>query len=189
MHTKWTEHAIREELAKLDKKTGLCGAKLPIRLNRAKNTLGSFSSADGGSFQFSNYYFQDPNWPVEEALDTIRHEYAHYMEFTLYGHGGHGPTWKLCCDEIGAVPVRCYNAERAEHYRQKHLEEEKLSQHYDTYKVGDQIEHPRFGTGVIIDIFGESITRGVTIAFAEDVGIKKLGLAWVDTHCKKCAKQ
>ena len=58
-------------------------------------------------FKFSNYYFQDPDWPVEEVLDT-----------------------------------------------------------YDSYHIGDAIEHPKFGTGVIMDIFGESVNRCVTIELA-----------------------
>lgn len=72
MKTVWTESAIRSEMAKLDKRTGLKGAELPISFNNARCTLGLYSSINGGSFKFSNCHFQDPNWPVEEALDTIR---------------------------------------------------------------------------------------------------------------------
>lgn len=185
MKPKWTESTIREELSRLDRKTGLKGSSLPINFNNAKSTLGLYSSVNGGSFKFSNCYFQDPDWPVEEALDTIRHEYAHYMDHVLYGHGGHGPTWKLCCGVVGAMPIHCYNEKRADYYRQKHLKEDKLSEHYDTYSIGDAIEHPKFGTGIITDIFGESINRSVTIEFTSS-GVKRLGLAWVDANCKQC---
>ncbi len=187
MEIRWTENAIRKELSRLDKKTGLNGADLPISFNNARCTLGLYCSANGGSFKFSNYYYQDPNWPVEEAIDTIRHEYAHYMDHMLYGHGGHGSTWKLCCEIVGATPIRCYTEKRADCYRQKHLEEDKLSERYDTYHIGDAIEHPKFGDGVIIDIFGESVNRIVTIEFTI-AGVKKLGLAWVDSNCKKYAE-
>ena len=74
MSTIWDEQSIREELAKLDLKTGLQGALLPINFNNAKCTLAMYSSQNGGKFTFSNYYFQDSNWPIEEALDVIRHE-------------------------------------------------------------------------------------------------------------------
>lgn len=184
MKIKWTESSIRDELSRLDKKTGLKGSLLPISFNNARCTLGLYSSVNGGSFKFSNCYFQDPDWPVEEALDTIRHEYAHYMDHVLYGHGGHGSTWKLCCGVVGAMPIRCYNEKRADYYRQKHLAEDRLSEHYDTYHIGDAIEHPKFGAGVITDIFGESVSRSVTIEFTS-AGVKKLGLAWVDSNCKK----
>lgn len=38
----WTEERIREEMARLDGKTKLHGAELPIKFNRARKTLGSF---------------------------------------------------------------------------------------------------------------------------------------------------
>lgn len=186
MNSKWTESAIREEMKKLDAKTGLRGAELPISFNNAKCTLGLYCSENGGSFKFSNYYFQDPDWPFESALDVIRHEYAHHMDHMFYGHSGHGSTWKLCCGIVGTMPIRCYNEKRADYYRQKHLEEDRLSEHYDAYHIGDAIEHPKFGVGVITDIFGESVNRSVTIEFTS-VGVKKLGLAWVDSNCKKYA--
>lgn len=30
----------------------------------------------------------------EEIIDTARHEYAHVMDWHVYGNHGHGPTWK-----------------------------------------------------------------------------------------------
>ena len=56
----WNEAAIRKEFAKLDAKTGLKGATLPISFSNAKCTLGSYNSASGGAFRFSRYYFDDP---------------------------------------------------------------------------------------------------------------------------------
>ena len=87
----WNEAAIRKEFARLDAKTGLKGATLPISFSNAKCTLGSYSSAGGGAFRFSRHYFDDPLWPIEEALDTIRHEYAHYMDHMgIWQHGTRG---------------------------------------------------------------------------------------------------
>jgi hypothetical protein len=184
MKIKWTETTIRTEMKKLDKLTGLNGAELPIRFNNAKCTLGLYCSEDGGSFKFSDYYFQDPEWPTESALNVIRYEYAHHMDHVLYGHGGHGPTWKLCCGIVGASPIRCYSENLAEFYRQKHLKDNKLSEHYDTYQVGEVIAHPKFEAGVIVDILGESINRSVAVDFKE-CSVKKLGTSWVDDNCKK----
>ena len=184
MKNKWTESAIREEISKLDKKTGLHGARLPISFNNARCALGMYSPADGGSFKFSNYYYQDPNWPIEEALDTIRHEYAHYMDHVLYNHCAHGSTWKHCCAIVGAMPIRCYNEKRADYYRQKHLKEESLSKRYDEYYIGDIILHPKYGKGVIKYVQGESISRIITVEFTS-VGEKVLGLSWVDTNCNR----
>lgn len=60
MKSQWTESIIRKEMTKLDKKTGLRGAELPIIFNNAKYTLGLYYSTDGGSSKFPDYYFQDP---------------------------------------------------------------------------------------------------------------------------------
>ena len=184
MKTVWTETAIRSEMARLDKRTGLKGAELPIRCNNARCTLGLYDSTDGGSFKFSNYYFQDLDWPMESALDVIKHEYAHHMDHMIYGHGGHGSTWKLCCGIVGASPIRCYNESRADYYRQKHLEESKISERYDTYKVGDKIAHPQYGVGVIEEITGVGTCRCISVRFQSN-DCKRLGLGWVDSNCHR----
>ena len=44
-------------------------------------------------------------------------------------------------------------------------------------KVGDDVEHPSFGEGVIIQIRGEGDKAEATIRFAS-VGTKHLSLAW-----------
>ena len=187
MKTKWDVAAIRKEMARLDKKTGLKGSERPISFNNAKATLGSYSSGSGGYFKFSNYYFQDPEWPDEEALDTIRHEYAHYMDHQLNGMMGHGASWKKCCIEVGANPLRCYDKERAHNYQRKHQEEDQLSSKLDTYRIGDRILHPRFGTGTIVEISGEAVKKTVVVEFNEgkDPGRKKLALSWVEENCSR----
>ena len=137
MKTEWSETAIRKELARLDEKTGLHGARLPISFSRAYTIIGQFSARGEGEFRFSTVYFRDPTWPVEEALNVIRHEYAHYMDYALYDGAGHGSTWKKCCTMIGAVPQRCYSSRVARLLKEKHDEEAKLSQLCDAYHVGD----------------------------------------------------
>ncbi|CAM9991887.1 unnamed protein product, partial [Phaeothamnion confervicola] len=44
-------------------------------------------------------------------------------------------------------------------------------------RVGDDVEHPSFGEGVIIDITGQGDKAEATIRF-RDVGTKHLSLAW-----------
>ena len=184
MITNWTEARIREELKRLDEITGLDGAKLPISFSNSIRTLGQYCSANGGAFRFSNYYYQNPEWPDEEALDTIRHEYAHYYDHMVYGNFGHGATWKQCCRIVGAFPIRCYSDRRAEYYQKKHAEEARISSRFDTYCVGDGIEHPKYGYGIIVGIDGESLSRCIVVDFSS-VGSKKLSLQWVDSYCKK----
>jgi hypothetical protein len=185
MNTIWNEAAIRREFARLDAKTGLKGAKLPITFGNAKGTLGSYTSANGGAFRFSRHYFNDASWPVEEALDTIRHEYAHYMDHMVYGNMGHGASWKKCCLEVGALPIRCYSRERAKYYQDKHEKEQQKSSVLDQYTTGCFIVHPKFGTGKIVEIVGTDHTRYAVVTF-KNMENKKLSLTWVDENCRRC---
>lgn len=180
----WNEENIRKELERLDTKTGLAGAKLPIVFSNAKCKLGSYSSA--GAFCFSRRYFEDSSWPIEEALDTIRHEYAHYMDHMIYGNMGHGSSWKKCCMEIGALPIRCYIPERAQYYQKKHESERRKSVSLDCYKVGYVISHPKFGSGRIVKIESNDARKYATVSF-KNMGIKKLSLVWIDENCRSCA--
>lgn len=178
----WTETAIRKELARLDAITGLHGASLPIRFSNAKKTLGMYSVSNGGStFTFSNFFFQKPNWPAADALDVIRHEYAHYMDHKLYGNYGHGATWKHCCVVAGADPERLYNPERRARRAADNMR--KLAQ-YDTYHAGTVVVHSRFGDGVIDKITGEGTGRTVSVAF-RSVGRKTVPLAWLVQNCRR----
>lgn len=187
MENIWNEERIRSELARLDIKTGLKGARLPIRFNHAKNTLGSFSVIQGEVFTFSNYYFQNPDWPVEAALDVIRHEYAHYMDYELYGNMAHGKTWKKCCSEVGAISIRCYSSTRTGYFEKKHEKEKEQIRKYDTYGEGEKIVHPHYGIGVIEEITGEGVNRRMIIDFPK-TGKKKLGIEWVDQNCKRAGE-
>lgn len=107
----WTEEMIRSEIMVMDNKTGLKGADLPIKFNPDKSALGSYCWQGEGYFTFSERFFKDPEWPLEAAINTIRHEYAHYMDRKLYGHCGHGKTWRECCMQVGAFPIACYSKE------------------------------------------------------------------------------
>ncbi len=179
----WSEEAIRAELGRLDAKTGLHGASLPISFGNAMTVLGMYFSREGGAFRFSNRYFQNPDWPRELALDVIRHEYAHYMDDKLYGGAGHGTTWKMCCARVGAAPVRLYNRTWETYYHQKHETQRALSDRLGGYAPGDVIVHPQCGEGVIESLTGEGASRFAVVSFP-GAGKKTLSLAWVDAHCR-----
>ena len=186
MEAIFDEAMIRDELRRLDMKTGLHAADLPIKFGKAKCTLGRFSypSEDKLEFYFSNFYFQDPNHPVEEKLDTIRHEYAHYMDYMLNGHSSHGATWKNCCRIVGAVPIRCFSKQRADTYLRMHEKERLLNEKYDVYDSGDKIKHPVFGIGTIMDVVGNGISRIACVSF-DGANIKKLAISWIDQNCQR----
>ena len=184
MRTVWTEEAIREEIVKLDKKTGLKGAELPIHFMNARSTLGMYCAEGGGMFKFSSIYFDNPRWPDEAALDVIRHEYAHYMDHKRYGNLGHGHTWKICCGIVGARSIRCYNSKHTQSVIRKNSSEETLSKKLDDYSLGDRILHPVYGLGVIEQIEGEALKRSAVVRFGENE-TKKMLLTWIEKNCQK----
>ncbi len=81
---------------------------------RAKTVLGTFSvkaeRLHGKTFRslrqftFSGYFFHHTAFSDALAQDTIRHEYAHYRVFVLYGQLAHGKTFSGCCQTVGAYP-------------------------------------------------------------------------------------
>lgn len=180
------EEMIRAELRRLDAKTGLHAADLPIRFGKARGTLGRFSypSDDKLEFYFSNYYFQNPNHPVEEKLDTIRHEYAHYMDYMLHGSSSHGPLWKRCCSIVGAFPTRCFSQQRSDAFLVKHKKDLIQNEKYNEYVIGLNIIHPMFGNGSIVDVTGEGLGRVACVSFA-GTGVKKIAISWIESNCKK----
>lgn len=188
MTAEWNEESIRKEIARLDVKTGLKGARLPISFMNSKRTLGQYLNSDKGAFRFSNHYFKDPDWPAEAALDVIRHEYAHYMNHMFYGKSGHGSSWKRCCMETGALPFRYYDEKRATYYQQKHQREAEISSHYDSFHEGNVIEHPFYGSGTIKKITGQDLNRRVVVEFS-NASEKTLGIAWVDKYCTVLSKE
>lgn len=186
MGTIWSEERIREELARLDRLTRLQGAENRIIFNNAKNVLGQFRVTAGKQlvFIFSGYWFQNPEWPPECALDVIRHEYAHYMDFVLYGNFSHGRSWKECCIRVGAHPVRLYDEEIDARFRKLHRQEDALMKRMDVYHTGMWISHPKFGPGQIRQLEGEGLLRYAQVQFAK-AGLRRLDLKWVEANCKR----
>ena len=183
----WDEEAIRQELERLDKITGLHGSSLPITFGKARYQLGSFhvnpQKKEPKKFHFSLFYYGNPEWSKESALDTIRHEYAHYMDYMLYGNGGHGPTWKMCCRKIGANPSRCYSEKMEAIYRKKEERQKEISVQVERFQPGKKIKHPKFGIGVIRTIKGPAERRILEVEFPQH-DIRRLGAAWVNENCK-----
>ena len=183
----WSEERIRNVMKELDKKTGLKGAMLPIIFTKSRGTIGYFSVVGGKSnrFAFSDYYYQDPDWPAEMAIEMIKPEDAHDLDYETYGKAGHGPTWKICCGKLGIAPLRLYSENGANYYINKHKLNEAKSEKLDRYDSGVCIEHPKYGKGVIKEIVGAGAKRLAKVEFAEAVE-KLLSLSWIDEKCKTC---
>lgn len=118
-HT-WTEEKIRSIIRKLDEKTGLNGASLPIKLASHGNALGYYQYVGEKMFGFKPKFINDPNTKEAEVIDLIRHEYAHYYVdktslsryFTRKGSSrGHNTDWKWACKMVGADPTSYHRKE------------------------------------------------------------------------------
>ena len=185
MEELFDETMIRAELKRLDTITGLRGSELPIKFGYAKHTLGKFCYRDKGDmeFYFSNFYFLDDKFPIEEKLDVIRHEYAHYYDYILNGSSSHGANWKKCCRIVGASPSRLFNQERANSFLEKHETERLKNIELDKYCVDKIIKHPYFGLGTIKQIYGNGLARMAIVDFQNGVN-KKLSLIWINENTK-----
>jgi ATP-dependent DNA helicase UvrD/PcrA len=47
-----------------------------------------------------------------------------------------------------------------------------------TYQSGDKVQHPTFGTGIVIGVRSDATTEIVDVNFAGGAGIKKLDVAF-----------
>lgn len=181
---KWTETMIRREMEKLDKKTGLTGSKLPIVFSNCYSCLGAFHCDSDSKmwFSFSKKYYHSNEFSKEEALDVIRHEYAHYMNRIVYKGSGHDSTWRKCCSDVGAIATRLYSGLFNDYYIKKEQNTNILLEELKQFKVGSKIRHPVFGTGYVTAIYGRDVGMRLEVEFYS-VGIKTLTAKWVNENC------
>lgn len=188
---KWPESRIREEIARLDRQTGLKGAALTIRFNNSRRTLGTFRSKNGEPvcFSFSQAYLECDDYPDSEQLDTIRHEYAHYMVCVRYPglhEPSHGKHWKKCCQEIGAQPSPYCNLSIAREVRQQEklqeAERSSVCSLLSDLSPGTEIIHPVLGTGVVTAITPDPDNPRITLSFGENA-TRLFSARWIIEHC------
>lgn len=172
---------ILNELKRLDAITGLQGANVPFSFFNRKNAFGMFVPGHGKmEFRFSKPLFEDPQLPDDTKLDTIRHEYAHYMDYVQFGCCSHGPTWKRCCHIVGAIPCKYYDEAALKEAYSKNLN---LNRQMDLqFGKGTQITHPNFGDGRIVEVVGNDLQRIVKIKFFD--GIRALSVKWLLENSK-----
>lgn len=179
------ERMIREECSRLDGLSHLDGAELPIIFEYTPQVYGDFNARDN-RFCFSLQSFADG----EDAMDNIRHQYAHYMSRQLYGAvRPHGQEWKKCCIIVNAVPLPWL-------YRR---EEEPTVTHTQVFSgrenpdatalipsnrreiTGCAIAHPKFGYGLITNVTHKGGRWFVRVYFGE-TGSKEIDLGWIENH-------
>ena len=178
----WDEERIKEEFKKLDSITGLHGADLPITFVKAKHTLGCFYidtiNKKRKKFHFSLFYFGNPEWSETSALDVIRHEYAHYMDYMFNGSSSHGASWKACCRKIGALPSRLYNPKVEEINLHMENKQKEIDSQIESIKQGNMVIHPTYGIGIVNSISDDK--RKLYVNFNNEM--RCLSAPWVTEH-------
>lgn len=181
---RWSKDAIRQEIGRLDQRTGLNGSDITVCLYDEREPLGCFTFIDPVrmTFGFSSTRFEDPKFTEAEALDVIRHEYAHYMEYRLYGEStDHGPNWKACCRKIGARPQNFYTQEWKDLARTRDKAAQERNR-LDGFSVGKKISHPSFGEGVVEGVQRTASMTLITVAFPGCT--KVLDVNWARQNCR-----
>ena len=150
------------------------------------------------SLLFIGYAVKNP-LSKEDRLDLYKHEYAHYMaqnmeipkEYT-WQSGLHGSAWKYCCSLIGAAPTPYYKAGEAlmQHDYDKVLKKSindktipirdvyRREQEYKKqknsivqYKIGEDVDHPKYGKGKVEHIQQNQDSVRLHIRFKEELKI------------------
>ena len=175
---------IYNELRRLDRITNLKGVLVPVHFHERGLAVGKFchNKSKYMCFSFHRSYFTDPAMPPEVLMNTVRHEYAHYMDYMNRGKSGHGKPWKQCCLIVGAQPVQYFDKEWVARLSARHQQNRLRNQLFDTCIAGMHIDHPRFGDGEIVRIYGTALNRVADVTFAEQAP-KAISLDWLFSHC------
>ena len=141
----------------------------------------------------------------EDRMDLYKHEYAHYMQYNtkipkeyLWQPGTHGSAWKYCCSLVGAVPTPYYRAGEAlmkpdyekvlkqkihdktipirDNYRREKEYQAQKNREIQ-FQIGEEIQPPKFGAGVIEGIEQMSGSVRLSIRFGDDV--KAIDQKWL----------
>lgn len=177
----WAEKDFRKELRRLDEMVkrsqgiDLVGTELDIEFSRARCTLGTYYPKEK-KFKFSLLFFNS-DVPEAYAIDVIRHEYARYYNDVVFGiDHGHGAQFKIACRIVGAHPSTYYSKEFESSARKK--EEWDAREYKSDLKIGQQIRHPIFGSGVISAVENKKDSALLTIDLG-DKGVRIIDEIWL----------
>lgn len=159
-------------------------------------------------FTFSLEYlgYAEGSLSAADKRDLYLHEYAHYMthhmeippEYRFQG-GTHGSAWKYCCSLIGTAPLEVHREgmgsekhdyERelrnpignrmaaARDIRRREKEYQDSRNREVRFREGQEIDHPKFGTGTIEKI--EQTSNSVRLHIRFGTELKKIDQTWLD---------
>lgn len=136
-----------------------------------------------------------------DRINLYKHEYAHYMtryvdipKEYLWQPGVHGSAWKYCCSLIDAIPSEFFI--EGESLKSVNYDEVlnrpkpvnyNIARQMDTYKnqkaikdsqnakvkytVGEEVEHPKFGKGIIEEIEQKDTAVSLHIRFGDEIKV------------------
>lgn len=92
--------AVEAELGKLCAKWAV-----PAQINFSRRMTSTMGTADCSRATIT---LSDHIASTSEAIDTVRHEFAHLLNHELHGHSAppHGKMWRECAVRVGARPKR-----------------------------------------------------------------------------------
>ena len=104
-----TNEKLREALNlthKLLRENGITG--VATKLNTNKTILGLCRSRNRVPFRIEYSRTLAEHLPLQDILDTVRHEVAHAIALVDEGASGHGPAWQRACRKVGLAPERTF---------------------------------------------------------------------------------
>ncbi|MBQ3004643.1 MAG: SprT-like domain-containing protein [Clostridia bacterium] len=183
----WTVEDFRRELKKIDdyvfetQGIELAGAEFEIKINDRMEKIYGLCDCVNMRFTFSSRFFNS-DIPESCAIDVIRHEYAHYYAYAVFGDFCHH-NWKFkkACLIVGATPQSCYTQAYKNREREK---ERKANLTFEsTTRKGKMVKHPEYGFGVIQEVKNTKTTAILTVKFEGGV-IKKVDEKWLRKNGK-----
>ena len=150
-------------------------------------------------------YVMEKQISKEERENLYKHEYAHYMVHHLdipyeykWQPGPHGSAFKYCCALINVTPSRYFKSdENLEPDYTSHLKKPSVNHQtvrlidnahqkasYEAtknrklqYEIGEIVEHPKFGVGVVEGMEQTGTSVRLTIRFGDEV--KEIDQKWL----------
>lgn len=181
---RWTIEDFRGELRRLDERSGFNSENVQIVLINRKNPVAYFSR-EPLSFGFSAKYFNDPTFSESQALETIAHEYAHFLVYEQYGDTAkrsHGAEWHQACRMIGTLPLHFYNESMSKTI-------DKLrSQSTPKYYYLCIVEHKTFGRGIVEDVHEGRPLASYTVKF-DNGDRRKIREDYLESRFLRCASR
>lgn len=102
---------VEDSYCEPNRSRALKALKAPISLNKRMRTSAGRAFRLELRIELNQRLFEKPsNSKNIQGLErTVIHEFAHLMDWLMYGNFGHGATWKRIMRKMGQPDHRCHN--------------------------------------------------------------------------------